>query len=469
MANLRLQFFGATQEVTGSCFLLHVGERALLVDCGLIQGAPEDEERNRQPFPFDPGKLDAVVLTHAHLDHSGRLPLLVKAGFKGDIYTHFASRDLCEILLTDAAYLNEKEAEWENKKRQRKHHALIEPLYKMSDAKAVMEFFQTQPYDEVHEILPGIKLRLTDAGHILGSAIAELWLEDGGVERKLVFSGDLGHRGAPILRDPSPVHDADLVIMESTYGDRLHRSWQDTWDELAEILRNANYKRGNILIPAFAVGRTQELLYAFNRNYDTWDLDRWTIFLDSPMAIEATDVYRKHRNLFDREAKEFDKTNGKPLTPPNLHLVRRAEESIHLNRIENGAIIIAGSGMCSGGRIKHHLKHNIWRKGCHLLIVGYQARGTLGRRLVDGASEITLWGETIAVAAQVHTVGGFSAHADADGLAAWYDNFRDRPPVALIHGEQDAMETFAGRLKKSGARQLWMPKFGDAIDLIKLA
>lgn len=469
VAHLQLQFIGAAREVTGSCFLLRVGNRSLLVDCGLIQGTPDDEARNWKPFPFDPRQIDAVILTHAHLDHSGRLPLLVKAGFRGQIYTHFASRDLCEILLHDAAYLNEKESEWENKKRQRRHQVLVMPLYTISDAKAVMASFQALPYDQIDEIIPGIKLRLTDAGHILGSAIAEVWVEDDGVKRKLVFSGDLGHRGAPILRDPSLVSDADLVIMETTYGDRRHRSWDETWSELAGILRNANSRKGNVLIPAFAVGRTQELLYAFNRNFEAWELDRWTIFLDSPMAIEATEVYRKHRNLFDRETKDLERGNAKPLTPPNLHLVRRAEESMHLNRVENGAIIIAGSGMCNGGRIKHHLKHNIWRQGCHLLIVGYQAWGTLGRRLVDGVSEINLWGETISVAAKVHTIGGFSAHADADGLMDWYRNFQGRPPVALVHGEQEAMTAFAARLKGEGAKKVWLPESQEAIDLVKMS
>ena len=467
-AKITLQFFGATREVTGSCFLITVGASHVLVDCGLIQGAPEDEARNANPFPFDPAQIDAVVLTHSHIDHSGRLPLLAKAGFSGPVFTHHASLDLCEIMLADSGYLNEKEVEWDNRKRQRKHLPLIEPLYTMDDAVAVMAQFDGLAYEEKTEILPGVTLQLRDAGHILGSAIVELWLEHGGVKRKLVFSGDLGHRGAPILRDPQMIEEADLVVMESTYGDRLHRCWDDTWAELEEIVASVRHQKGNIIIPAFTVGRTQELLYAFKRNYEAWDMGRWHIFLDSPMAIKATEVYSKHCDIYDREAASFDKHNGDPFRPANLHISRTAKESMNINLIESGAIVIAGSGMCSGGRIKHHLKHNIWRRNCHIVIVGFQARGTLGRHIVDGVKQITLWGETISVAAQIRTVGGFSAHADCDGLLKWYKHFRDRPKVALVHGEPEAMDPLAQRLSTEQAQAVYRPEFGSMIDLVKL-
>ena len=463
---MKLEFWGATREVTGSCFLVEVNGRRLLVECGLIQGAPEDEERNRQPFPFDLQRIDAVILTHAHLDHSGRLPLLVKAGYRGPIYTHPASRDLARIMLKDAGYLNEKEAEWDNRKRQRKHLPLLEPLYTLQEAQAAMRRFKAVAYGETVEIVKGVKLRLSDAGHILGSAIAELWLEEGGVRRKIVFSGDLGHKGAPILRDPATVNEADLVVMESTYGDRAHRSWEATWAELDEVFAVMQQGRGNILIPAFAVGRTQELLYAFKRNYQRWDLDRWAIFLDSPMAIEATEVYSYHYELFDREASAERRHNGDLFDLPNLHLTRTAQQSTRINRIESGAIIIAGSGMCEGGRIKHHLKHNVWRDKCQVLIVGFQAQGTLGRALVDGADTIHLWGEAIRVAATVRTIGGFSAHADCHGLAEWYGHFGARPPVALVHGEPQAMDPFAARLKSLGAQQVFTPGHGAELDLV---
>ncbi len=467
-AHITLEFFGAAREVTGSCYLLTVGDKRLLVDCGMIQGSAADEARNANPFPFDVHKIDAVVLTHAHIDHSGRLPLLSKSGYTGPIYTHAASRDLCAIMLVDSAYLNEKETEWENRKRQRKHLPLLEPLYTIDDARAVMNQFESLEYDKRSEILPGVALQLRDAGHILGSAIAELWLEHNGVSRKLVFSGDLGHHGAPILRDPTMVDEADLVIMESTYGNRLHRSWDATWAELEEVITSAKNQRSNVLIPAFAVGRTQELLYAFNRNFEAWQMERWSIFLDSPMAIEATEVYTKHSNLYDKEAVAFERANGNPFMPSNLHISRTAAESMNINTIESGAIIIAGSGMCTGGRIKHHLKHNIWRRDCHLLIVGFQARGTLGRQLVDGAKQINIWGETINVAAHIHTIGGFSAHADGEGLVKWYSNFRDHPPVALVHGEPEAMEVLASRVQGQGAQQVFQPELGNKLDLVKL-
>lgn len=465
---MHIEFHGAAREVTGSCFLIQVGARRVLVDCGLLQGAPADEARNSKPFPFNPQQIDAVILTHAHLDHSGRLPLLIKAGYRGPIYTHGASRDLARIMLKDAGFLNEKDVEWDNRKRQRKHLPLLEPLYTVKEAEAALRYFRAVAYDDVVDIAKGIKCRLRDAGHILGSAIVELWLEEDGVRRKLVFSGDLGHQGAPLLRDPAQIGEADLVIIESTYGDRAHRSWSDTWAELGDVLAEATRAGGNILIPAFAVGRTQELLYAFKLNYQRWGLERWTIFVDSPMAIEATATYRRHAELYDREAAAERHHNGDLFTLPNLHLSHTTQQSMRINRIESGAIVIAGSGMCEGGRIRHHLKHNIWRERCHVVIVGYQAQGTLGRRLVDGAETIKLWGESMRVAAKIHTIGGFSAHADCNGLAAWYQGYAGRPPVALVHGEPRAMEPFAERLREAGARSVFMPQRGARIDLVSL-
>lgn len=465
---MEIAFLGAAREVTGSCHLLQVGEHRLLVDCGLIQGRRADEARNRAPFPFDPASIDAVVLTHAHLDHSGRLPLLVKEGFTGQVFTHRASRDLCRIMLKDAAYLNEKDAEWENRKRARKHLPPIEPLYTMDDVRQAMPRFRTLNYDARVKVLPGVQLCLRDAGHILGSAIAELWLEEGGVRRKLVFSGDLGHHGAPILRDPAVIREADLVILESTYGDRRHRGWDETWEELEEVMLSAQRGRGNILIPAFAVGRTQELLYAFGRHFDKWGVGDWTVFLDSPMAIEATRVYARHAELYDREARTnrggYHGENG-IFSLPNLHLSRTAKQSMSINRIHSGAIVIAGSGMCEGGRIRHHFKHNLWRRDCHVLIVGFQAQGTLGRRLVDGARTVSLWGEHIRVGAQIHTIGGFSAHADCEGLYDWYRHFEAAPPVALVHGEPQAMDPFAERLRALPAQRVFTPQRGERLDL----
>jgi metallo-beta-lactamase family protein len=464
---LNVQFFGAAGEVTGSCHLVTVGDQRVLLDCGLIQGSRKDEARNREPFPFDPTSIDAVVLSHAHIDHSGRLPLLVKAGFRGTVYTHRASRDLCRIMLKDAGFLSERDAEWENRKRERKGLKPVDPLFTVDDAKLAMRQFKGLVYAKKQRILPGVNLRLSDAGHILGSSIVELWLDDGAETRKLVFSGDLGRSGMPVLEDPTPIQQADRVIMESTYGDRLHRSWEETHREIHKVLNDATGGKGNILIPAFAVGRTQEILYLFARYYDEWGLDRWHIFLDSPMAIEATRVFTQNADLFDAETAELWHKNNKSPLLPNLHISRTANQSMAINKIRRGAIIIAGSGMCTGGRIKHHLKHNIWRKECQLVITGFQARGTPGRALVDGARYIRLWGEEIRVAAQVHTIGGLSAHADQAALKNWYANFKGRPPVTLVHGEERSITSLADCLRQQHSAPVHIARPGEKLELGK--
>ncbi|MEK7262278.1 MAG: MBL fold metallo-hydrolase [Pseudomonadota bacterium] len=463
-----ISFHGAAGEVTGSCLLVTVGGKQLLLDCGLIQGSAAEEARNRRAFPFNPQAIDAVVLSHAHLDHSGRLPLLVKGGFRGPIYTHRATRDLSRIMLLDAAALAERDAVIETRKRQRQARTAVEPLYTRAEAEAAVRQFRALDYDSEQDILPGVRLRLRDAGHILGSAIVELWLTEGTTTRKLVFSGDLGHRGAPILRNPATVREADLVILESTYGDRNHRSWNATWQELGEVFRAATQHAGNILIPAFAIGRTQELLYVFKQHWREWGLDRWTVFLDSPMAIAATEVYAHHANLFNDKDKDRRRRDGDLFALPNLHFSRTSSQSMAINRIQSGAVIIAGSGMCNGGRIRHHLKHNVWREQCHVVFTGFQARGTLGRQLVDGAPRVRLWGESIRVAAQLHTIGGLSAHADQEGLLAWYRGFgQPLPPVALVHGEPIAIDGLAARLKTLRAPVI-VPTPSERLDLTDL-
>jgi metallo-beta-lactamase family protein len=465
---MELRFFGAAGEVTGSCHVLTVRDRRILLDCGMIQGSRRQEERNRDPWPFEPADVDAVILSHAHIDHSGRLPLLVKDGYRGPVYAQRATRDLCRIMLRDSGFIAEKEAESENRKRLRKGLALVTPLFTIADASRAMRRFRGLPYGERIEVLPGVELRFRDAGHILGSCIVELFLSEGGVERKLVFSGDLGQTEAPILRDPEVIDEADVVLMESTYGDRNHRSRADTVVELGEIFRHARKGGGNIMIPAFAVGRSQELIYHMSLNQDAWGLEHWHVFLDSPMAIEASEVYARYAHLYDDDASElWSRRGGGPGILPHFTLSRTANQSRAINRIRDGAVIIAGSGMCEGGRIKHHLKNNVWRDECHVVIVGYQAHGTLGRRLVDGARNIRLWGETIRVGAAIHTVGGLSAHADQAGLFEWYAGFRDRPPVFLVHGETAAQEALRDRLNGELGAQVRIARCGERYDLIK--
>ena len=464
---IEVEFLGATGEVTGSCHLVTVGNYKILLDCGLVQGRAKDEERNRQVFPFDPASIDAVVLSHAHIDHSGRLPMLVKAGFRGTIFTHRASRDLCRIMLKDSAFLYQKDVEWENRKRARKGLKLVEAMYTIDDAAVAMKRFKGLVYQQKKRILPNVTLQLNDAGHILGSSIVELWMEDEGQQRKLVFSGDLGRSGMPILQDPVIIDEADLVIMESTYGDRLHRSWDETTKEISEVLSVAMSGNGNILMPAFSVGRTQEILYLFAKYYKQWQLDRWQIFLDSPLAIEATRIFMNNDDLFNDDMRALFRKNKRQSILPNLHISRTTNQSMALNRVHAGAIIIAGSGMCSGGRIKQHLKHNVWRSDCHVIISGFQARGTLGRKLVDGAKRITLWGEAVQVAASIHTIGGLSAHADQTALKNWYKNFNNHPRVVLVHGEPQAQESLREVLQTELNADVIIAKRGQKINLLK--
>jgi len=460
--SFELQFFGATGEVTGSLYVLRTGSHTVLLECGLIQGGAENEKRNSDPFPVSVGEIDAVILSHAHIDHSGRVPLLVKQGYDGPVYVQNATKALCEIMLPDSGYLNEKDAEWENRKRRRKGQALIEPLYTLEDAENCLKLFKGAAYGDELTVVPGLTLRFFDAGHILGAAIVELTYTNQDASRTLVFSGDLGYRDAPVMNPPAVLPHADAVLMESTYGDRLHRSFDETINELTEVFETARAAQGNILIPAFTVGRTQDLLYLMAENFDRWHLDKWQIYLDSPMAIEATAVYSKFRHLYG--VKLFGPDSNLPELP-NFHETRTSEESMGINEIESGAIIIAGSGMCSGGRILHHLKNNVWRPECHLVIVGFQAYGTLGRRIVDGAETIRLYGDEYRVRNQVHTIGGLSAHGDQADLITWYSGFQNRPPVYLVHGEPDAQKVLAKKMRKDLDAPVFIAERGQTIQI----
>lgn len=460
---MQLQFFGAAGEVTGSCHWLRAAGKNILLDCGMIQGGREEHERNAAAFPFDLQQVDAVVLSHAHIDHCGRLPLLRKRGYRGPIYTHHATAALAKIMLEDSARLAAADVEYQNRRRARRGLPAFEVLYDQADVHDVLMQMRGLDYAKWQSILPGIELRLADAGHILGAAIIEIRAEAAGQRKKLVFSGDLGPKGAPILRDPTPIEDADLVMMESTYGDRLHRNRSDTLLELGEIFKQVRANGGNVLIPAFAVGRTQEILYWFAQRFEAWGLAEFRIVLDSPMATKVTTVYGQHQDLFDEEARRVWKSGHDPFRLPNLKFIESIEESQALNRISKGLIIIAGSGMCNGGRIKHHLKHHLWRNDAHVIFPGFQAQGTLGRLLVDGAETVRIYGEEIKVNAHRHTIGGLSAHADQAGLAEWYGHFPKRPPVVLVHGEDAAREGLAKVLRDDFAAEVTLAQVGNRV------
>jgi metallo-beta-lactamase family protein len=450
---MQLEFYGGAGEVTGSCHILTVGGRRVLLDCGMIQGGPAPDERNRAEFPFDASRVDAVILSHAHIDHCGRLPLLRRRGFRGPIYANPACRDLMRILLADSANMQERDAERDNRRRQKSGvRGVVEPLFTLEDALEVLQQVRAVRYGDAADVLPGVELTFRDAGHILGSASVWLTLREGGLVRRVVFSGDVGQYDSPILRDPEPGPAADLVLMESTYGDRLHRDRAATLEEFGAILRDAKRDGGNVLIPAFAVGRTQELLYELATHFDEWQLDEWRVYLDSPMAIEATAVYWKHGELFDQEAQEWLARARALPALPNLTLTRTADESMAINRITHGAIVIAGSGMCTGGRIVHHLKHNLARPECDVVFSGFQAQGTLGRAIVDGRDYVRIHGSPVKVAARVHTLGGFSAHGDQHDLMRWYGAIPGRPPVWLVHGEPSAAAALRDALRGGGVR-----------------
>lgn len=441
-----LKFLGAIQQVTGSCYLLKSHEGAqILLDCGMRQGRREEQEGNRSAFPFNANELDAVVISHAHIDHSGLLPKLTAAGYRGLIYATPASCELMELMLQDSAHLQEKDTEWENKWRARRARPALKPLYTVEDAEKTLKQCQALPYGQAHEVARGITVTLHDAGHILGSAIVEVVVQEKIQSRRLVFSGDLGCTTSPLMKPPSTLKQADVVLMESTYGDRDHRNNADTLEELAEILQQAHRDGGNVLIPAFAVGRTQDLIYYLGRFYREGRLPQQAVFLDSPMAIRANAIYSRHISELDTTS---DPVFGgyKQLQDwlPILRCTLDTDDSMAVNRISSGAIIIAGSGMCTGGRILHHFKHNLWRENTHIIIPGFQASGTLGRALVEGAESVKLFHQRIAVRAKIHTLGGFSAHAGQSQLIDWVSHFENKPELYLVHGE----------LEKSRALQL---------------
>ncbi|WP_018876978.1 MBL fold metallo-hydrolase RNA specificity domain-containing protein [Thioalkalivibrio sp. ALE31] len=464
----KLTFQGATGEVTGSRYLLETDDARILLECGMYQGNSDADEANRAPLAELAESLDAVVLSHGHLDHSGLLPKLVRDGYRGPIYCTPGTEELLEIMLEDAAFVMSKDIEWENKWRRRADKPLLEPVYDIDDVATTLGLCEAVPYGQARKIAGGIGLTFRDAGHILGSAIVDLIVPAGGRDRHLVFSGDLGNADAVLMHEPARPEHADHVLLESTYGDRDHRPMEETVEEFAQVLAEADKSGGNVLIPAFAVGRTQEVLYHLSMLHHAGRLPQQKVFLDSPMAIKVTELYARLRRTLDPEDMDrlHQAANGDPAAYlPGLQVCRTVEESMAINRITGGAIIIAGSGMCNGGRIRHHMKYNLWRREAHLVIVGFQAAGTLGRRLVDGAEKVKLLGDEVAVNAKIHTLGGFSAHAGRSQLLDWARGFQDQPVFHLVHGEPEAREALAAGLRDELGAEARVPAFGETITL----
>ena len=464
---MRLIFIGADHEVTGSCHVLEVCGRYILVDCGMEQGTDEFETAE---LPMNIADIDYVLLTHAHIDHSGMLPLLYARGFRGDVIATPATVDLCDIMLKDSAHIQMTEAEWKNRKGQRAGKEPVAPIYDMNDAEGVLEHFVSCDYDKVMDLCEGVKVKFSDAGHLLGSASIEVWINEDGEERKIVFSGDIGNLNRPIIKDPSYINDADYVVMESTYGDRYHNADVDYVSELAGICQRTFDRGGNVVIPAFAVGRTQEMLYYFRKIKEEGLVKghSFEVYVDSPLAVEATQIFNENiAECFDEEAMELVRNGINPLRFPGLTLSVTSNDSIAINSDNKPKVIISASGMCEAGRIRHHLKHNLWRKECTIVFVGYQANGTLGRILLEGASEVKLFGEPIEVMAEIVKLEGVSGHADKAGLIKWITSFNNRlKQVFVVHGEDEVSTGFAKCLSDEYGLNASAPYSGAEFDMI---
>jgi len=446
---MNISFHGADRGVTGSCHMITCAGKNILIDCGMYQGGHELDEENRESFGFDPATIDYVLLTHAHLDHCGRLPLLVKRGFRGEIVTTAASRALARVVMMDAAGLQEDEARYQARKNKRRgEQSAAEPLYTTLDALNTLEYFgRSAKYDKTLDIAPGIKATFLDAGHILGSASILLDLTEGKKHRTVAFSGDLGNAGRKLLRDPVPPPHTDVVVMETTYGDRLHRSLPESIAELYQAINDALHRGGNVIIPTFALERTQELLFFMREGIEQGELPRsMQVFLDSPMAISATEIFKHYPEYYKKSTAALFQQGHDPFNLPGLHFTRETAQSMAINNVAGGAVIMAGSGMCTGGRVRHHLKHNLWRNDSSVIFVGFAAQGTLARHIIDGATTVRIFGEDIAVKAKIYTINGFSAHADRDELLAWHHHIKPERTF-LVHGEEAVMQGFGGLLK----------------------
>ena len=463
---MKISFHGADRGVTGSCHLVECGGRRILIDCGLYQGGRELNEENAEEFGFDPAGIDFLLLTHAHLDHCGRIPLLSKRGFRGEIISTAATRELARLVMLDSAHLQEEEARYQSRKKARHGHASHNgtPLYSVLDALNSTEHFgRSASYGQPLELAPGIRATFIDAGHILGSACIHLEMEEQARRRSVLFSGDLGNAERPFLRSPATPPKVDVVVMETTYGDRLHKALKPSVEELYEAINDTFKRGGNVVIPTFALERAQELLFYLREGVEQSRLPgSIQVFLDSPMAISATEIFERHPECYRAEVGELFREGRDPFQLPGVHFTRETAESMALNRIGSGAVILAGSGMCTGGRVRHHLRHNLWRRESSVIFVGFAARGTLARQIIDGAERVHIYGEEIRVAAKIHTINGFSAHADKAELLSWHRQTGSPERTFLVHGDEDVMQHFATRLQDT---EVEMPMLGQSFDL----
>lgn len=473
---MKITFLGATKMVTGSNFLVEGAGKKFLVDCGMYQGGDRDEMQNHEPFAYDVNEIDFMLLTHAHIDHSGRIPKLYKEGYRNPVITTKATRDLCSIMLPDSGHIQEQEIEWRNRKRMREGKEALPPLYTAQDAIDTMEIFQPVNYDEIIEIDPNIYVRFNDAGHMLGSAIIEVWVKEDGKETKAVFTGDLGNNDIPLLSSPTMIESCDYLVMESTYGGRLHIRNDDKAKMFLDIVSETLDKGGTVVIPSFAVGRTQEILYELNNLKDVQDSEEFKekyatlmkapVYVDSPLAISATEIFRENANLFDEETQAIIESGDNPLEFPGLQFTRTADESKALNEKNESSIIISASGMCEVGRIKHHLKHHLWDPNSTILFVGYQAPGTLGRRIVDGEKMVRIFGEEIAVNARIEYIEGYSGHADQEWLMNFVYSFITKPKhIFLVHGEPSGQEILKSKIEEEAKLPVTIPEYGQTYTL----
>lgn len=463
---MKIEFVGGAKTVTGSSYIIKDDDFTIMVDCGMFQGKEELRNRNSMNLIYAPDKIDVLLLTHAHIDHSGLIPKLIKEGFKGKIYSTKATADLCAIMLPDSAHIQEMDIKWINRRNKKLDRPLVQPLYTVADAEKAIEYFETIPYGEKRQIHPKVHVCFHDAGHILGSAFIEVWVESKGKQKKIVFSGDLGPKGQAIIRDPEIIDDADFLLIESTYGNRLHKSKDDTYQEFKNIILQSINNNGNIIVPAFAIERTQEIIYTLAKMIKNNDIPPIPVYVDSPLAVSATEIFRDNPECFDRETRAMLSFGQSPLDFESLHFVRTTEESKALATMEKGAMIISASGMCTAGRIRYHLRENLYNPHSSVIFVGFQAEGTLGRRIVDGADRVRIDGEDIAVRATIHTLGGFSAHGDQRGLKEWVANINNpNLKVFVVHGEPEAATDFATLLHSAFHIYTHVPNWGEIIDL----